>query len=415
METDIDIQSDMGRFGWEELIGGVVIPYIVRGNKKFSSREIFTKHVARNFYNNLNDVDLLEFEGLQIHRLTQIESYLMNEINHLHCESLYDHSFKIDDPLLEIGDIGEMAQFFHDCHQKLNRGDEYDLKNGGILNIRIKKNGRRYEFRVPYVRVDCILYVPINKCEFYKGTPKQSIKLTGINLQYMKFMHKVLQLRVDNIGPCMPFEEIRDALSSTAQIKVTEYWPKDDLSNRFYLSTIPTFSVDDESPPVSEHETPWSCEMSRTGQQMPPTVVSTNQQQITANTNEPSAQANQLAAVSEDESPWSCEMPTARQQIPPNVASPNQQQNTTTINEPRAEANQLAVVPEKKKREIDENGNAAAVSMGSRTRKRVKLTVKSKSNDNKKTTVSAIRPRNILLFCYYTLPPYISLHTENVL
>lgn len=394
METDIDIQSDMGRFGWEELIGGLVIPYIVRGNRKFSSLEIFTKHVARNFYNNLNDVDLLEFEGLQTHGLTQIESYLMNEINHLHCESLYDHSFKIDDPLLEIGDIGGMAQFFHDCHQKLNRGDEYDLKNCGILNIRIKKNGRRYEVRVPYVRVNCILYVPINKCEFFKGTPKQSINMTGINLQYMKLMHKVLRLRVDNMGPCMPFEEVYDALGSTVQIKVNEYWPKDDLSNRFYLSTVPTFSVDvdDESPTISEPETPWSCEMSRTGQQNPPTLVSTNQQQITTTTNKPSAQPS--AAVSEDERPWSCDMPTTRQPIPSTVASPNQQQNTTTINEPRAEENHLAVVHEKKKREIDENGNVPAV--GRRTEKRVKLTAKSKSNI-KKTSVSAFRSRIILM------------------
>lgn len=392
METDIDIQSDMGRFGWEELIGGLVIPYIVRGNRKFCSLEIFTKHVARNFYNNLNDVDLQKFDGLQIHHLTEIESYLMNEINHFHCDSLYDHNFEIDDPLLEIGDIGGMAQFFHDCHQKLNRGGDYDLKNGGILKIRIKNNGRRNEFRVPYVRLNCILYVPINKCEFYKGTPKQSVELTGINLQYMKFMHKVLRMRVDNIGPCMPFEEIHDAFSSTDQIKVTEYWPKNDLLNRFYMSaepTILTFSVNDENPAVSEYETPWSCEMSRIDLQRPSTFVSTNQQQIATTTSEPSAELNQLVAVREEESPWSCEMPTTGQQFASVVASPNQQQNTTTIKEALAE---LPVKHKKKKREIDENGNVQADSMGRRTRKRVKFSLK---RNDKNAPVSASTSRII--------------------
>lgn len=383
METDIDLLSDMGRFGWEELIGGLVIPYIVRGNRKYCSLEIFTKHVARQFYSNLNDVDLQKFDGFQIHHLTEIESYLMNEINYLHCESLYDHKFKEGDPLLEIGDIGDMAQFFHDCHQKLNRGDEYDLKNGGILNIRIKKSGRRREFQVPYVRLNSILYVPINKCEFYTGTPKKSVKLTGVNLQYMKFMHKVLRLEIDNIGSCMPFEEIHDAFASTDQMKVTEYWPKHDLLNRFYVSAEP-FNVDAESPAVSVHETPWNYETSQTGQQMPPTLVSTNQQQIAKITNEQSAESNNSAAVSEDESPWSCEMPTIDQQIPSTVALPNQQQNTTSINEPLAEANHLPVKHKKKKREIDENGNVPAASSGKRSRKRVKFAASSK-----KTSVSA--------------------------
>lgn len=112
METNIDHQSDMGHFGWEELFGGIVIPYILRENKKFCSLEIFTKHVASDFHCNLNDDELHKFDDLQIHPLTPIESYLMNEINHMHCDSLYDHKFQGGDSLVELNDINQMIRFF---------------------------------------------------------------------------------------------------------------------------------------------------------------------------------------------------------------------------------------------------------------------------------------------------------------
>lgn len=358
---DIDIESDMGHFGWEELIGGFVMPYIVRENKKYCSLDIFTKHGARYFHWNMNDDDLRTIDDLQTYPLTQIESYLMNEINHLHCDSLYDHNFKNGDTLLELNDIKQMIRYFYDCHQKLSYGDEYELHSGGILSIRIRIDEIRKDFLVPYVQHNCIRYVPINKCEFYNGTPKQSIKLTGINLQYMKFMHKVLEMEIGNIGQCTSFEDIATEIGHK-RMKVREYWPKKDLRSRFYTSmepTIGTFDVSDESSTESQHEFEFGWEIPIISQQMPVTVVPAKQ--------------------------------------------PTQQHQIITIEPPSDGTNQFTVEPHNQSTEIDENGNEPSTSANMQIRKRTKAiagNTKDSKEKNKKQAVSELKFYNLWIFSY---------------
>lgn len=259
METDIDLQSSMGNFGWEELIGGFVIPYIFRMEMKLCSLEIFTRHVARNFHRNLQDGDLHEFDELHTYQLTQIESYLMNEINHTHCDSLYDHIFRCGDPMVELTDIVKMTQFYHDIHQKLTHGKDYDLQNCGILSIQLRKvDGCKDPILLPYVRLDGNRMVSISRCTFYKETPIQIALLAGINLQYMKFMCKVLQMKITGIGLCMPFEEIQEKMDRK-QMEVREYWPDEDLWKRFYPpmeSASRSFDSCDDSSESSHHDDP---------------------------------------------------------------------------------------------------------------------------------------------------------------
>lgn len=270
---DVDIESDMGHFGWEELISGTVIPFIVRENKKYCSLDIFTKHLVRDIHANLKDDDLKKFDDLQTYALTQIESYLLNEINHLHCDSLYRHNFKIGDFLVELNDINLMSQFFHDCRQKLTYGDEYDLRICGIL--RIRRNSDSRDFLVPYVRIDDAPYVLINKCKFYKTPPKKCVKLKGINLQYMKFVCKVLHMKIDDIGHCMPFNEIEKGFGP-GRIDAREYWPNRNLSEQFYTPMMVSFAdmctQDVNISTQRQHEIASDCDVNPPVQPIAPTT-----------------------------------------------------------------------------------------------------------------------------------------------
>lgn len=206
---------------------------------------------------------------------------------------------------------------------------------------------------MPYVRLNGIFHVPTNECEFYNGTPKQSVKLKGFHLQYMKFMHKVLRLPIDNIGLCAPLKEIEEEIGKK-RMKVYEYWPEKDLWDRFYPSiepTIRTFDVSDESSDTSANGMSSSSEVPTTSQeQMPLTFIPANQRPLTM----------------------------------------------TTI-EPPSEPNQRTTGRAKKKEEVDENGNEPSIRTGIQTRKRVKATAgnsKISKGRNKKRPMSG----NLILF-----------------
>lgn len=287
METNIDIdsESDMGHFGWEELFGGFVIPYIIRREEKFSALQIFSKLVAHSTMCISNDADLLKFDDVQTWPLTQIESYLLNEINHMHCDGLYDHTFKSGDKLVELNVIRQMAKFIHDCQQKINFGIDYDLDVCGILCIRMEKDEWLKEYLVPYVRLNCMRYVPFTNCEFYNGTPRASVTLTSVDLQYMKFMHKVLHLEVQDIAHCISFEEIVKDIGPN-RVTVNEYWPENQLDPSS-ATTIRTIDLSDESSSDNQNDLQTSHAATTTGQQASSMCLPPQFQQLTVNANEP--------------------------------------------------------------------------------------------------------------------------------
>lgn len=222
---NIDVTD--GKFGWEEFKCGILMPYIIRDNEKLCSIDMFNAQVLCKRENRMVDQDLLHFEGLPLHPLKRDDTYLMNEINHIHCDSMFEHHYKTGDRMVEVSDVAKMCQFIYDVHHKLFDGVEYKLSNAGILSVCVTNDK---DYRVPYVIIASEMIVPLSHCPFFSGVPKRNVQLTGIGLQYMKFMLKVLRLN-DTIGDCLPWNEIYKAVG---RMYVTEYWPDDDLLNQFY-------------------------------------------------------------------------------------------------------------------------------------------------------------------------------------
>lgn len=312
MDTDID--TDKGHFGWDELFAGIFIPYILRSKKKFSALQFFSKDVAHLTMCISNDADLLRFDDLQTCPLTLNESYLLNEINHMHCDGDYGHTFKCGDELLEFDVLRQMAKFFHDCQQKIIFGVNYDLKVCGILAIRLKKDDWHKEYLVPYVRLNCIRYVPFANCEFYKGTPRTSVTLTNVNLQYMKFMCKVLRLGIEDIAHCISFEEILEDIGSK-RVTVHEYWPEKFAWSQFHPSsepeTIPTIELSDVSSSDNQNNLRTDHGVQTTDQQVSSMYVPPILQQFNVNATEP-----------QPTMPSEAEMDTNENQPPANICMP---------------------------------------------------------------------------------------------
>lgn len=111
--------ASFGHFGCESVPSDTntyVIPYIYRQNVKLVSLNIFRAFL---FHYNIKLEDLPKsFKSIDKLKMSKEEAKLINEINIVHNDSYYPHTFNVNEELVQVKDVQDIAQYLLLQHKK---------------------------------------------------------------------------------------------------------------------------------------------------------------------------------------------------------------------------------------------------------------------------------------------------------
>lgn len=243
-----------GKFGYEVFNGRIIIPYIFRGNEKCCATKMFSWHFERKNINlSPNLIDFGYLKGYEMHRE---EALLMNEINKWHNDEMYPHTFIRRDTLIKLEDVGDIFKYVDDCTEKLKSGTQFRMEGGSMVWLRLSKS--KEPIVLPYVIKNSQRYVPVHIL-FTSNTVPQTlnvIKLTGIDVMYMRFLLDVLKIKITSQNfeiPCVNLSGLVTHLTANEDDHYDyddNYWPSQESiqpkinSIRYFTSTGNNNSVE---------------------------------------------------------------------------------------------------------------------------------------------------------------------------
>lgn len=187
---DLNESTRCGKFGYEVINDQVIIPYIFRGNCKWSATKIFTWHFDHeNFDLSSNLCDFSYLKGCD---MNSEESCLFNEINRWHNDSMYPFSFKKNDLLMPVDGICEIFKYAYDCTEKSKLGDKYKMAGGIVL---IKYGHSRGDI-MPYIQKDGKKFIPVQLACGLKSLPQtvSTTTLKNIDVMYLRYVLEVSKM-----------------------------------------------------------------------------------------------------------------------------------------------------------------------------------------------------------------------------
>lgn len=229
-----DDGSLRGHFGWATF-GKTHIPYILRQGEKYCAVRMVENKLLNKYLHHLHQ-DIYSCTCVRSYYITEIETRLLNEINHKHCDSQFGREmFTLKDLVVRLSDANKFFQFLDVCYKKLLMGNSGPSDKCGF--IRINK-----ESVVPYTVRDNQQFVPL----FYFEGETDNLKLkadylSGWDLSYLKFCCKVQGIRNEL------FASDSVAVISLTDIKsyfpvgteFEEYWPSKVVENQLLIGSKP--------------------------------------------------------------------------------------------------------------------------------------------------------------------------------
>lgn len=262
----IDMESVMGKFGWEK-IDKFDLPYIIRKGEKYTAIRIAEQKLLQQFKVLYNKEVYSCFSINQVH-LTDAEVRLLNEINVFHCNGLFgNYPFTVNDFLLKLKDVELLYELF--VFIKNAADDKVDMERARCGFIQMDDQPP-----VPYVSVDGVKYSPMF---YFEGAAEylenQATYLTGWDLSYLKFCCKVQGIRQEFYAAekcqVVGFEEIKKFLPP--ETKYTMIWPKNIVQHFFWkLQTEKSKQQQQQQQQSNRTKYPQSTVLSTKNNPMPP-------------------------------------------------------------------------------------------------------------------------------------------------
>ncbi|GAB6031230.1 hypothetical protein CHUAL_009043 [Chamberlinius hualienensis] len=221
----VDLESVRGIFGWTTL-EGVYIPFILRGEERFTAVRIIEKSLLKKFLQALPP-DVYSCTYIKSYFITEVEAKLLNEINIKHCDRYYGNdNFSIKDLVVLLNDVEQLYEFLSTCYYKLTRpsANGSQLNNGRCGIIKIERSA------IPYVLRNDVRYVPLSLFEqssAIKALDLKAEKLELWEMSYVKFCCKVAGISDDFIRQDSCLVVSLDDLQHTVGTKLhfEEWWP----------------------------------------------------------------------------------------------------------------------------------------------------------------------------------------------
>lgn len=249
--NQLDSSSAKGIFGWESVNAGVVIPVIYRNGQKYAAYKILQWYIFPHFYSNDLHADLKMFEFMPKNKMTNLEAILFNEINHVHCDSKYNITFKENDLIVSVDDIRTMLDYLELIYKKLILGPGLNATNFGLIQMQADDR-KGNNLIMPYIKRNGTILIP---CGLLKGKPAlknlNKVCMTGIEMQYLKFLYRVMKIKTKQSKMCVLWSDYVEKTS----VKYREFWPE----SRYYeylLTTVDSVSstvddISDEYPSIT--------------------------------------------------------------------------------------------------------------------------------------------------------------------
>ncbi|KAJ6635938.1 hypothetical protein Bhyg_14524 [Pseudolycoriella hygida] len=234
-KEQVDEESVKGRFGWTT-VDETHIPFLLRQSEKYCSVRMVGTELIYNYSKSLHPDILGCVTIIPSFYVTQAESRLLNEINHIHCDwSFSQYLFTEKDVLIKLSDVENLCKFFLTCYKKLTMGANGPSDKCGFFRINNKS-------AVPYIVRNGERFVPLLCFEGETENLKLKIEsLSGWDLCYIKFCCTVQGI-LKELYPSGPvnvirFEEVKDMFPTGTEFR--NFWPDSELTNQ-YLVPNPT-------------------------------------------------------------------------------------------------------------------------------------------------------------------------------
>ncbi|XP_076305054.1 uncharacterized protein LOC143222432 [Tachypleus tridentatus] len=218
----LDICSIQGVFGWTT-IGGVHLPFILRGEEKFIAvRMVEAKVVSK--YSRVLPWVVFTCTNIKSYFITENEARLLNEINGFHCAFQFGQkTFTSKDVVVCLSEILCFHEFLETCRSKLFpvSGDRLLAKKCGLIMMNnivlpyIEKNGSKY---VPFTMLPNGVLADASR------------NVNDWDLAYLCFLCHVAQLNKTKLKKGTYLVSVDKLLFSSGQVPVMqEWWPKTPL------------------------------------------------------------------------------------------------------------------------------------------------------------------------------------------
>ncbi|XP_076364709.1 uncharacterized protein LOC143253951 [Tachypleus tridentatus] len=218
----IDISSIQGIFGWTT-IGGVHLPFILRGQDKFIAvRMVEAKVVSK--YSRILPWVVFTCTNIKSYFITENEARLLNEINGFHCAFQFGQkTFTSKDVVVCLSEILCFHEFLETCRSKLFpvSGDRLLAKKCGLIMMN--------NIVLPYIDKSGSKYVPFTMLP--NGVlADASRNVNDWDLAYLYFLCHVAQLNKTKLKRGTYLVSVDKLFFSSGQVPVIqEWWPKTPL------------------------------------------------------------------------------------------------------------------------------------------------------------------------------------------
>ncbi|XP_017782771.1 PREDICTED: uncharacterized protein LOC108567069 isoform X2 [Nicrophorus vespilloides] len=254
----LDDRSQKGQFGWSTL-GKVHIPYIYRGEDKYCAVRMVEMKVLNKYLTFLHQ-DIYNCTCIRSYYITEAEGRLLNEINFIHCDSMFGRDqFTGRDLIVRLSDAVEFYNFLDACYSKLLNGSSNPLDRCGF--IRINK-----ESVVPYTIYNSDKFVPLFYFEGETDNLKlRANKLEGWDLSYLKFCCKVQGIRNELFAhdscSVISLNDIKNYFPPGTTFE--DYWPQKMVDTQFLITNktasqtqVGQWTRQPVGPPINTHPPP---------------------------------------------------------------------------------------------------------------------------------------------------------------